>query len=239
MRCQCFVPVGNLRTMSDVKLTRTEVRQQQTKLRLREVAYELMEANGVDATTIQQITDGADIGFGTFYNYAPSKEALAQDVLDCIIHQLGQRNDLVTQLLGETDPVRIVANSVRFVMREMTTDPVFRWWVDRVDVLVDRMRVGFGPFGLRDIDRAVETGSYSLIEGDPSFAWSQLVWLMAAAGCDIVRGVHPPSYERVACEAVLRVMGVSHAAAHAACQTDLPPAPELAIDYSFEVAELA
>jgi AcrR family transcriptional regulator len=225
--------------MSDVKLTRTEVRQQQTKLRLREVAYELMEAHGVDATTIQQITDGADIGFGTFYNYAPSKEALAQDVLDCIIHQLGQRNDLVTQLLGETDPVRIVANSVRFVMREMTTDPVFRWWVDRMDVLVDRMRVGFGPFGLRDIDRAVESGDYSLIEGGPSFAWSQLVWLMAAAGRDIVRGVHPASYERVACEAILRVMGVTHHAAHAACQTDLPPAPELAIDYAFDVAELS
>ena len=238
MRCQYFARVGNLRTMSDIKLTRTEVRQQQTKLRLREVAYELMEANGVDATTIQQITDGADIGFGTFYNYAPSKEALAQDVLDCIIHQFGQRNDLITHLLGETDPVRIVANSVRFVMREMTTDPVFRWWVDRMDVLVDRMRVGFGPFGLRDISRAVETGQYSLIDGEPSFAWSQLVWLMASAGCDIVRGVHPPSYERAACEAILRVMGVSHGAAHDSCTTDLPAAPELAIDYSFEVGDL-
>ena len=84
-----------------------------------------MSAQGVDATTIQQITDAADIGFGTFYNYAPSKEALAQDVLDCMIHNVGERNDLITQQLGEIDPVRIVANSVRFVIREMTTNPVY------------------------------------------------------------------------------------------------------------------
>ncbi len=118
-----------------------------------------MSAQGVDATTIQQITDAADIGFGTFYNYVPSKEALAQEVLDCMIHNVGERNDLITQQLGEVDPVRIVANSVRFVILEITTNPVYRWWVAHLDLLVDRMRIGFGPFGLRDIDRAVGAGS--------------------------------------------------------------------------------
>jgi AcrR family transcriptional regulator len=220
---------------SEQKLTRTEVRQRQTRLRLREVASRLMAEQGVDATTIQQITDAADIGFGTFYNYAASKEALAKEVLDCIIHNIGERNDLVTQMLQESDTVRIVANSVRFVIREMTLDPVFRWWVDRVDVLVDRMRIGFGPFGLRDIDHAVRAGRYDLIDGEPGYAWSQLVWLMAAAGSDIVRGVHPPSYERVAVEGILRVMGVDHDSARAACTTALPIAPPLAIDYAFEI----
>jgi AcrR family transcriptional regulator len=224
-----------MHAMSSPKPTRTEVRQHNTRLRLREVAYGLMSAQGVEATTIQQITDAADIGFGTFYNYAASKEALAQDVLDCVIHNLGERNDLVTQVLGETDPVRIVANSVRFVIREITTDPVFRWWVDRVDVLVDRMRVGFGPFGLRDIERAVAADRYHLIDNDASVAWSHLVWLMAAAGFDIVRGVHAPTYERASTEATLRVMGVDHAAAHDACHGVLPAAPTLAIDFSFEV----
>jgi AcrR family transcriptional regulator len=221
--------------VSTAKPTRTEVRQQNTRLRLREAAYDLMSDQGVEATTIQQITDASDIGFGTFYNYAASKEALAQDVLDCIINNLGQRNDLVTQMLGETDPVRIVANSVRFVIREITTDPVFRWWVDRVDVLVDRMRIGFGPFGLRDIGRAVVADQYHLIDDEASIAWSHLVWLMAAAGFDIVRGVHPPSNERSSTEAILRVMGVDHASAHDACHTALPIAPTLAIDFAFEV----
>ena len=217
--------------------TRTELRQTQTRLRLREVAYELMTAQGVDATTIQQITDGAGVGFGTFYNYAPNKEALAEQVLDCIIHNLGERNDLVTQSIGATDPVRIVANSVRFVIAQLTTDPVFRWWVDRVDLLVNRMRLGFAPFGLRDIDRAVDADRYRIIDDDRSFAWSHLVWLMAAAGFDIVRGNHPPAYERAATEAILRVMGVDHVAAHDACTTELPTAPEQPIDFTFDLAD--
>lgn len=217
------------------RLTRTELRQRQTRIRLREVAYALMSTAGVDATTIQQITDAADIGFGTFYNYFDGKDDLAVDVLDCMIHNIGERNDLITQQLGETDPVRIVANSVRFVIRCMVEDPVFHWWVARLDVLVDRMRLGFGPFGLRDIDRAVAHGSYRIIEGDRALAWSQLNWLMAAGGRDILRGEHDASAERAVVEGILRVMGVDHAHAAAATSTDLPPSPGLPIDFSYGV----
>jgi AcrR family transcriptional regulator len=213
--------------------TRTEVRQRQTRLRLRQVAYELMSTAGVDATTIQQITDAADIGFGTFYNYFETKEALARDVLDCMIHNIGEKNDLITQQLGETDPVRIVANSVRFVIRTMTEDPVFHWWVAQLDLLVDRMRIGFGPFGLRDIDHAIQSGGYRIIGDDRPLAWSQLCWLMAAGGRDILRGVHQPSDERAIVEGILRVMGVEHAAARSATSTELPPSPDLAIDFDY------
>lgn len=218
------------------KPTRTELRQRQTRIRLRDVAHELMAANGVDATTIQQIADAADIGFGTFYNYYPTKEALAIDVLDCVIHNIGERNDLVTVSIGETDPVHIVANSVRFVIREMTGDPMWRWWLARLDLLVDRMRVGFGPFGLRDIERAVEAGRYHVINGDDSLAWSHLVWLMAAAGRDITDGYTTPERERDCVEAILRVMGVDHDVAHSATATELPPSPHLIIDFAFTVS---
>lgn len=213
------------------KPTRTEMRQRQTRIRLREVAYDLMSTAGVDATTIQQITDAADIGFGTFYNYYESKDDLAQDVLDCVIHNIGERNDLITQQLGETDPVRIVANSVRFVIRCMLEDPVFHWWVAHMDLLVDRMRDGFGPFGLRDIDRAVETGSYSIIDENRPLAWSQLNWLMAGGGRDILRGVHAAADEGAVVEGVLRVMGVAHDVAAAATSTAIPPSPDLPIDF--------
>ena len=221
--------------VATVRLTRTELRQRSTRLRLRQAAYELMSAQGVDATTIQQITDAADVGFGTFYNYAASKEALAQDVLDCMIHNVGERNDLITQQLGEVDPVRIVANSVRFVIREMTTNPVYRWWVARLDLLADRMRIGFGPFGLRDIDRAVAADAYSLIDGNRELAWSQLCWLMVAGGRDILEGLHRPEDERSIVEGILRVNGVDAEAAHAATSSDPPDAPPLPIDFAFEI----
>lgn len=218
-------------------LTRTEARQRSTRIRLRTVAHQLMAEQGVDATTIQQITDAADIGFGTFYNYYPTKEALAEDVLDCLIRNLGRRNDLVTQQLGETDPVRIVANSVRFVLRETTTDPVYRWWFSHLDLLADRMRAGFAPFGLRDIDRAVASGDYSIIGDRRDLAWSQLVWIMAAGARDIITGVHSADDEAHIVEGVLRVMGVDHDAAHRACTTTLPEAPALTLDFGDDLGD--
>lgn len=217
--------------------TRTELRRQHTRVALRAAAYDLMSVNGVDATTIQQITDTADIGFGTFYNYYPHKDALALEVLDCVVHNIGERNDLVTQQLGETDPVAIVGNSVRFVIREFTTNPLWRWWFTRLDLLVDRSRRGFGPFGLRDIARAVEAGHYHLISDDPQIAWSHLNWMMAAACRDIVDGLAAPEKEADYAEAILRVMGVEHEHARRAVSTVLLPSPVLPIDFTFELAE--
>lgn len=217
--------------VTQTKLTRTEARQRETRRRLRATAYELMSLHGVESTTIQQITEAADIGFGTFYNYYPTKEALAEDVLDCMIRNLGERNDIMTRRLGETDPVRIVANSVRFVIREMVDGPMFHWWVSHLEVLVDRMRTGFAPFGLRDIDRAVEAGAYDLIDGDRDLAWSQLNWLMAAGGRDIIRGVHDRRDEQAIVTGILRVMGVDPHRARLATSTSLPESPPLELDF--------
>jgi AcrR family transcriptional regulator len=218
-----------------LKRNRVQERQHQTRVRLREAAYARMSANGVDATTIAELTDDANIGFGTFYNYYPSKEALALEVLDCVIHNLGEKNDVVTGELGESDPVRIVTNSVRFVIREMLTNSMWRFWLARLDLLVDRMRIGFGPFGLRDISSAVGAGRYKLIDGDADIAWSQLVWMMAAAGRDLVEG-HVHGDERPYAEAIMRINGVSHDDAKTATLTELPPTPALPIDFSFEIA---
>ena len=216
-------------------LTRTAIKQRQTRIRLRQVAYDLMATQGVDATSIQQITDGTDIGFGTFYNYYASKEALALDVLDCAIHNIGERNDLVTRRLDETDPARIVANSVRFVIREMTTNSMWRFWLDRLDLLIDRAIVGFGPYGLRDIGRAVAAGRYHLVNDDPTLAWHHLVWMMTAAARDVLDGRAGPTAERDYVVGLMRINGLAHADADAVTSTELPESPALPIDFAFDI----
>ncbi len=226
---------GRVRAVSARKPTRTEQRQRETRVRLRWAAYGLMAEGGVDATTIQQITDRADIGFGTFYNYYATKEDLAIEVLDCVVHNLGERNDLVTNELGETDPVRIVANSVRLVVRELVTNPMWRWWLARPDLLIERIRIGFGPFGLRDIEQAVGADSYHLINDDVRLAWSQLNWLIIAAAKDIVDGYAGDDDQSRYVEAALRANGVGPDAARAACAAPLPALPALDIDFTFEL----
>jgi len=60
----------------EVKQSRRERKKEETKQRILEVALELFRRQGFAATTVEQITEGADVGKGTFYNYFETKEAV-------------------------------------------------------------------------------------------------------------------------------------------------------------------
>lgn len=212
---------------------RVESRKRATRLKLLKSAHKLMTAGGdLESLTIQQITDGADIGFGTFYNYFESKEAVTSEVLSCLIRTLGKRNDRLTETLGETDPVRVVANSVRFVIHEFIHDPVFKWWLDHPEMLVPEMREGLRAFGLRDMEVAVGTGDYTLANNDLEIAWSQMGWLVFAGARDIATGYIQPEDEQVVTSALLQMLGVDPVTARAATASELVVAPALKIDFS-------
>jgi AcrR family transcriptional regulator len=216
---------------------RAAARRQRTRSNLLRAAYHLMSQKGVDATAIQEITDRADVGFGTFYNYFTSKDELATQVLDCVIHNIGLRNDLVTARMKLTDPVAIVATSVRCVAREMMTNAVWYWWVQRPDLLVARMRAGFKPFGMRDMQRAMASGVYDIADGDLETSWSYLIWLLAGGIKDIVDGHRPKDRESTIADSVLRVMGVPLEISARASKAKLPPYPDLDIDFDFVLSD--
>lgn len=215
--------------------SRTASRRARTTEQLLRAAYRLMSRDGVEATTIQQITDGADVGFGTFYNYFASKDDIAARVLDCTIHNMGRRNDAANRAAGVSDPVLIICNSVRLVGREMLTNKMWRWWLARPDLVVERMRAGFAPFGLRDMQDAVTSGSYVLIDGDYGAAWSNLIWLIVGGVKDILDGQKENTTADRMTEAAMRVMGVPLERSRELTSVPLPDYPDLPIDFTFEL----
>lgn len=56
--------------------SRRERRAAETRERIFRAAIELIAERGLGNVTIEQITDRADVGKGTFFNYFPSKEAV-------------------------------------------------------------------------------------------------------------------------------------------------------------------
>lgn len=76
------------------KTGRRERRREETRKRIFEAALGLFAKYGFTSVTVEQITDAADVGKGTFFNYFPSKEhmflALAerqQEALDAAVKQ--------------------------------------------------------------------------------------------------------------------------------------------------------
>lgn len=221
--------------VQDAPLTRVSRRRLQTRKRLLKAAYEVMSKQGVDGATIQEITERADVGFGTFYSYFKSKDDLAAQVLDCLINDLGRRNDQATQPWKGLDPARVQAFSARLTVREAISQPMWHWWARRPDLLADRMQESFKPFGVRDIILAVRAGVYRLEEEDAESVWSQMIWLMVGGLRDVIVGKQPASHERLIAELLMRVLGVPTGTAHEITTAPLPAYPAADIDFAYDV----
>ncbi|MCC7108282.1 MAG: TetR/AcrR family transcriptional regulator [Deltaproteobacteria bacterium] len=67
---------------------RVEKRKQDTRQRIAHAALELFARKGIDATTIAEISEAADIGKGTFFTYVPSKEDVFVEVGTLILERI-------------------------------------------------------------------------------------------------------------------------------------------------------
>jgi len=70
--------------------SRRERKKEETRRKILETSFKLFVEKGFENTTIDQITEEADIGKGTFYNYFPSKEAVLYDFMEYIGSQRGE-----------------------------------------------------------------------------------------------------------------------------------------------------
>ncbi|MDG2087661.1 MAG: TetR/AcrR family transcriptional regulator [Arenicellaceae bacterium] len=216
-----------------VDSSRMKRKKRVTREKLLKAAYKVMSRKGIELSTLKEITEEADIGFGTIYNYFVDKDEIAAQVLDCIINDIGRRNDIATTALKRTSPVLVISTSQRLVVREALNAPMWRWWVQRPDLLVDRMRLGFGPFGMRDLRLVVEGGVYSIIGDNLDATWNILMWMLVGGMRDVVMGDYPAKYENLMIESNLRVLGVPLDEAKAIANVPLPEYPEADIDFSF------
>jgi AcrR family transcriptional regulator len=104
-------------------------RRSETRARLVRAARELMARKGIGATSIQEITDTADVGFGSFYNHFGSKEEIAQAVMQDAVESFGDAADRLAETI--TDPAEVLAASVRHAVRRAAADEAWGWFLVR------------------------------------------------------------------------------------------------------------
>src|SRR5919198_6613 len=100
-------------------------RREATRGKLIEATKTLIARQGVDNTRIQEITEEADVGFGSFYNHFPSKEAIVEAVLADTIAAQGAAIDAITARLE--DPAEVIAAAHRYFVRLARIDPDWAW----------------------------------------------------------------------------------------------------------------
>lgn len=137
-------------------LDRNSRRREQTRGRLIDAAKTLFAKQGVERTRINEITELADVGFGSFYNHFENKDAIINAVLGetAAAHAAA----IVTATAEVEDPAEVISVAHRHFVRLAIADPqLAALAVELVfsnQAVVDSLR----PFAREDLQRAVKAG---------------------------------------------------------------------------------
>jgi len=201
---------------------RVERRRARVRQQLLEAAETLMLARGVDAVTVEEITDIADIARRTFYHHFDSKHDLLVPIARARTKSLNRRID---RLIEEVrDPAEAVSIALRHTFRGIPEDPLCAWFVLRSGLPYERLLDGIGESGIRDVARGVAAGRFAV---DNAGAGSTLlVGSVIAVISARVEGKLRDEDLDDAVEYALRLLGVPAAEARNIAHRPLPPLPE-------------
>jgi AcrR family transcriptional regulator len=197
-------------------------RREQTRARLVQAARTLFAHRGVDNTRINEITDTADVGFGSFYNHFESKEAIIEAVLADTVASYGAAVAAITAQLE--DPAEVIAAAHRFFVRLARTDPEWAWLVVRLDVSHGVVLGTLGPYAQRDLRRGIKVGRLQVP--------NERVALQASGGAllavmrMVLDGRAPRDADIDHAEGILRLLGLTAADAAEVAHRSLPPAAD-------------
>lgn len=148
-------------------------RQRRNREALIRAACTVMTEKGIDAATMLEIAELADVGAGTVYNYFKSKDELAVAVLEEMMHALALRIEAATVTIA--DPAQIFVFGMTTVLDAATTDISWRQMLYRSEVIADALYRRMGPFAIRDCRNAVAAGRFRTSD-------SPLVWRLCSHG---------------------------------------------------------
>ena len=208
-------------TPDDPPRSRQDRRRARTRARLVSAAGTLFARQGVDNTRINEITEEADVGFGSFYNHFESKEAIVEAVLADTIAAQGAALEAVTA--GLDDPAETVAVAHRYFVNLARTDPDWAWLLIRFDLSHNIALAALGPFAQRDLELGVSAGRFNVPD--------KRVALFASGGAllavmrAVLDGQAPKNAGRHHAEGVLRLLGLSPQDAAEVAGRPMPKVP--------------
>jgi AcrR family transcriptional regulator len=142
-------------------------RRRETRSRLLVAALKLMAEKGMEGAAINEITEAADVGFGSFYNHFESKEAIYAALLSWVFNDFA---DAMDRVLGEiSDPAEVVAVSIRYTLMRALREPVWGQFLVREGFSAQSVDHGLGRRLLRDIRKGVATKRLNVADPLMSF----------------------------------------------------------------------
>lgn len=203
--------------------TRLDRRKAQTRRKLVDAARAMLADGRAHSASIQDITEAADVGFGSFYNHFASKPELFDVAVLDVMDQIG---DLLDHLGDDSeDPAARFTRSIRLAARFARARPELAKIVVQHGMGYIESDRGVAFRALRDIEAGIDAGQFRV--DNPRLALAITAGgLIATLQLSLTR---PSEVDDTTCdelaESLLRMLGVATRKAHSLATRPLPDVP--------------
>lgn len=193
----------------NVRPNRMSRQKQKTRNALVKAALSVMARKGTEAATISEITEGADVGFGSFYNHFASKDEVLAVVTEQLLDSIGKCIDDAIQEIS--DPWEILATALRLFITILISKPEWAQFIIRISATPNYKQFGIFQRLFRDIAKVSETSQSTIADpGTVNYAIGGAMLFMVVA---LLEGDLPSDNapNRIAA-AALRILGQKESA---------------------------
>jgi AcrR family transcriptional regulator len=189
-----------------VLTSRMDRRKARTRGALIAAAQRLIAEGRTDAS-IQQITDAADVGFGSFYNHFTDKRELFEQATLDVLRQAGELLQNLTRDLE--DPAQVFSVGLRIAGRMIRIYPELARVALQAGTRYLVVDEGLVYFGRRDFEAAVQAGRFELEDTTVALATAGGAVLGLLALLDTDPGLDAEVLSDRLAERVLRGLGLN------------------------------
>jgi AcrR family transcriptional regulator len=190
-----------------------------TRALLIAAAEEVMAQRGVEGATIQEITEAAELGTGTFYNHFSSKEELAKAVFSIRAEELARTLDRISQTVS--DPARRIAYIQRTYISKSLSDPIWGWFLIHAELALRQMQETFTARARKDLLEGIKQRRFTCASSVDTAVNITLGSLLATTKSILEKRAGPnAAYDQP--ELMLRMYGVPAEEAAALAREPMP-----------------
>jgi AcrR family transcriptional regulator len=198
-----------------------------------------MAEKGMEGVAINEITEAADVGFGSFYNHFESKEAIYAALLDGVFEEFGDALDRLVRDLA--DPAEVISVCVRHTLLRAGREPFWGQFLLREGFSAKVLDRGLSQRLLRDIEKGVKAKRFpanDILMMHTSVGGTVLASISVELRFGSSQAAQPAELKRLGfsvdglpertAATVLRTLGLDQAEAEAIARRPLPSVePEL------------
>lgn len=169
-------------------------------------AYEIIAERGLEGLVIQEITQVADVGYGTFYNHFPSKEAIVDAVVEAALLRILDTAQRLQRVFP--DGVDAFGMDLRLSLNDSKTDRVWGWFLIRSILSRGQtLRMGVSDSFKESIERGVAEGYFRC--DDIEMARHTIGGLLLLGTINLVSTDMPEDYENRLVATALKFLGIT------------------------------